>query len=213
MSRTAFRRDIDDPQAIAAFAGLVQSPGRLKLLLVLTCADIRVVGPSVWSHWKAVLLRTLYVRTLDTLSGGLSASLRDARIEERKATLRAALPDLDAAILPVFIDHAPPTLWLTWDVDAHIRHARLVCQAALSLAGCSIVSARIVTLSDGMVLDCFVVEDQGGELGTNKRRLDRLSGMIVDVLSGVLDPVQALKKKERLPSPADRKPLLFRFGS
>ena len=84
---------------------------------------------------------------------------------------------------------------------------------ALSLAGCSIVSARIVTSSDGMVLDCFVVEDQGGELGTNKRRLDRLSGMIVDVLSGVLDPVQALKKKERLPSPADRKPLLFRFGS
>ncbi|MBC7337201.1 MAG: HD domain-containing protein, partial [Clostridia bacterium] len=49
MSRTAFKRDIDDPQTILQFANLVQSPERLKLLLVLTCADIRAVGPKVWT--------------------------------------------------------------------------------------------------------------------------------------------------------------------
>ncbi len=63
MSNTAFKRDIDDPQTIHDFAEKVQSPERLKLLLVLTAADIRAVGPKVWNGWKGSLLRELYHRT------------------------------------------------------------------------------------------------------------------------------------------------------
>ena len=44
---------------IESFAGLVQSPERLRLLLVLTVCDIRAVGPNVWNGWKAALLRPL----------------------------------------------------------------------------------------------------------------------------------------------------------
>ena len=57
MSNTAFRRDIDDPQTMSDFVAVVQSPERLRLLLCLTVADIRAVGPSVWNGWKAALLR------------------------------------------------------------------------------------------------------------------------------------------------------------
>ena len=46
MSKTAFRYDLNDPKIIQDFAELVQSPERLKLLLVLTVADIRGVGPK-----------------------------------------------------------------------------------------------------------------------------------------------------------------------
>src|SRR3546814_12949280 len=46
MSGTAFKRDIDDPKTIRDFADLVQSPERLRLLLVLTVADIRADGRS-----------------------------------------------------------------------------------------------------------------------------------------------------------------------
>ncbi|HEY1259885.1 MAG TPA: [protein-PII] uridylyltransferase, partial [Stellaceae bacterium] len=51
MSATAFKRDIDDPQTTSDFIERVQSPERLKLLLVLTVADIRAVGPHVWNGW------------------------------------------------------------------------------------------------------------------------------------------------------------------
>ncbi|MBM3566085.1 MAG: [protein-PII] uridylyltransferase, partial [Alphaproteobacteria bacterium] len=68
MSRTAFKRDLDDPQTIADFVARVQSPERLRLLLILTVADIRAVGPAVWNNWKAGLLRELYYRALETMT-------------------------------------------------------------------------------------------------------------------------------------------------
>src|SRR3546814_20938783 len=77
MSDTAFKRDIDDPKTIRDFADLVQSPERLRLLLVLTVADIRAVGPHVWNPRKEALLRDLYWRTESLLTGGLAAEGRD----------------------------------------------------------------------------------------------------------------------------------------
>ena len=63
MSKTAFRYDLNDPQTIIDFAEKVQSPERLKLLLVLTVADIQAVGPDIWNGWKASLMRDLYHRS------------------------------------------------------------------------------------------------------------------------------------------------------
>ena len=48
----------------------MQSRERLKLLLLLTVADIRGVGPGVWTGWKGQLLRTLYFETEPVLGGG-----------------------------------------------------------------------------------------------------------------------------------------------
>src|SRR3546814_2901683 len=56
MSNTAFKRDLGDPKTVADFAALVQSPSLLRLLLCLTVADIRAVGPGRWDNWKAALL-------------------------------------------------------------------------------------------------------------------------------------------------------------
>ena len=51
----------------------MQSLERLRLLLVLTAADIRAVGPKMWNGWKAALLRELYYRAEEVLSGGMLA--------------------------------------------------------------------------------------------------------------------------------------------
>ncbi|HYZ60897.1 MAG TPA: [protein-PII] uridylyltransferase, partial [Acetobacteraceae bacterium] len=59
LSQTAFKRDIDDPKTILDLADTIQSPERLKLLLVLTVADMRAVSAKVWNGWKATLLREL----------------------------------------------------------------------------------------------------------------------------------------------------------
>jgi [protein-PII] uridylyltransferase len=59
MSQTAFKRDIEDPKTVSDLVEVIQSPERLRLLLVLTAADIRAVGPNVWNGWKGQLLREL----------------------------------------------------------------------------------------------------------------------------------------------------------
>ena len=73
MSDFAQKRDVADPATVAAFAAIVQSPERLRLLLVLTVADIRAVGPGVWNGWKGQLLRELYAATEAIFRGGRSS--------------------------------------------------------------------------------------------------------------------------------------------
>src|SRR5438445_5779925 len=80
LSQTAFKRDIDDPKTILDLAETVQSPERLRLLLVLTVADMRAVSAKVWNGWKATLLRELYARVAEVLAGGLSTTERDVRV-------------------------------------------------------------------------------------------------------------------------------------
>ena len=49
MSTIAQSRDIADPKTICDFADMMQSVERLRLLLLLTVADIRAVGPNTWN--------------------------------------------------------------------------------------------------------------------------------------------------------------------
>ena len=53
MSTIAQSRDLADRKTIEDFAREVQSVERLKLLLILTVADIRAVGPNVFNGWKS----------------------------------------------------------------------------------------------------------------------------------------------------------------
>src|SRR2546426_635700 len=62
MSHVAQRRDIDDPKTITDFAAAVGDPQRLRMLYLLTWADMRAVGPGVLTPWQAVILHELYAR-------------------------------------------------------------------------------------------------------------------------------------------------------
>ena len=92
MSETAFKRDLSDPQALADFVAAVQSPERLRLLLILTVCDIRAVGPSVWNGWNAALLRDIYFRAERRMTGGLEGRAEGARLAEAADALMDALP-------------------------------------------------------------------------------------------------------------------------
>lgn len=70
LSDYAQKRDVTDPDTVAAFARVVENPERLRLLLVLTTADIRAVGPGVWNGWKGQLMRELYAATEAVFRGG-----------------------------------------------------------------------------------------------------------------------------------------------
>jgi [protein-PII] uridylyltransferase len=132
MSGAAFKLDISDPQTIQNFVDRVQSPERLKLLLVLTVADIRAVGPKVWNGWKGALLRELYHSALDVISGGLTVAARDSRIAAAQAAAQALLPDFSDAEFAAFTNRGYPFYWLSLDAETHARHARLMREAEAS---------------------------------------------------------------------------------
>jgi [protein-PII] uridylyltransferase len=67
MTHTAFRRDLEDPKTIVDFAETMGSVNNLKMLYLLTFADVKAVRPDVWNPWKASLLGELYVKALSVL--------------------------------------------------------------------------------------------------------------------------------------------------
>jgi [protein-PII] uridylyltransferase len=131
MSNTAFRRDIEDPKTIADFVAIVQSMERLRLLLVLTVADIRAVGPKTWNGWKAQLLRELYNRAEEMLSGGLITAGREARVAQVLKELRAELPEWSDADFEAHVARGPTGYWLGFPLPNLVRQARLIRSAEL----------------------------------------------------------------------------------
>src|SRR3954470_14860335 len=103
MSSVAQSRDLSDRKTIENFAALVQSVERLKLLTILTTADIKAVGPGVWNGWKAQLLRTLYFETEPVLTGGFSEVNRAQRVAQAQAEFRAELADWTAEEIDAYI--------------------------------------------------------------------------------------------------------------
>ncbi|MFQ5972280.1 MAG: [protein-PII] uridylyltransferase [Alphaproteobacteria bacterium] len=129
MSNTAFKRDLGDPKSIRDFVELVQSPERLRLLLCLTVADIRAVGPNVWNNWKATLLRELYHAADTLLSGAEATSDREARIAEVQRTLRHLLAGWSDAEFDAHLGRGYPEYWLAFDAETLARHARQIREA------------------------------------------------------------------------------------
>ncbi len=235
MSNTAFKRDIDDPQTIQDFAAKVQSPERLKLLLVLTAADIRAVGPKVWNGWKASLLRELYHRTAAVMSGGLGSSERDQRIAAAQEAAHKLLPDFSPEEIAAFEARGYPSYWVSFEPEELARHARLMREAerrqqpitvetrvdpkhavtevtvytgdhpglfsqiagALAMGGANIVDAKILTMSNGMALDTFLVQDAEGGAFDRPEKLAKLAVIFERVLAGEQDPKIELAKPKR----------------
>jgi len=226
LSQTAFRRDIDDPKTILDVADVIQSPERLKLLLLLTISDMRAVSPKVWNNWKATLLRELYSRVADVLAGGLATTERDVRVAHAKRTIDTMLTDSgwSQADREHFLGLGYAGYWLAFDPETQLRHARLIRDAerrkapltvdtealparavtevtvyaadhaglfsriagALAVAGASIVDARIHTLTNGMALDTFWIQDAAGGAFDAPHRLAKLYTLIEQALTGQL---------------------------
>jgi [protein-PII] uridylyltransferase len=139
MSETSQMRDLNDFKTILDFAAVVQSPERLKLLLILTIADIRAVGPGVWNGWKGQLLRTLYFETEPVLTGGHSSISRRDRVAAAEAAFRARMTDWPQDQLDSYIQRHYDAYWLNAEIEHHVAHARLI--AASEQAGEQVATA------------------------------------------------------------------------
>ncbi|HVZ09356.1 [protein-PII] uridylyltransferase [Rhodopila sp.] len=236
LSATAFKRDIDDPKTILDLADTIQSPERLRLLLVLTVADMRAVSSKVWNGWKATLLRELYGRVAEVLAGGLATTERDVRVSRAKQAVAALLDDWTEQEVEHFTSLGYASYWLAFDPETHARHGRLIRDAeerkapltvdtqplparavtevtvycadhaglfskisgALAIAGASIVDARIHTMTNGMALDTFWVQDAAGGAFDAPHRLARLSVLIDQALTGRLPLASEIRRVSKV---------------
>ena len=64
------RRDLNDEKMIAQFARQMETSENLKMLYLLTVADVRAVGSEVWTNWKASLFQELYEKAFSILDRG-----------------------------------------------------------------------------------------------------------------------------------------------
>jgi len=74
MSLTLQRRDIFDPEAVRVFSELVETPERLKMLCLLTYADVRSVNPEALTPWKAEMLWQLYAAAANSLARNMDGT-------------------------------------------------------------------------------------------------------------------------------------------
>ncbi|MFH2016901.1 MAG: [protein-PII] uridylyltransferase [Pseudomonadota bacterium] len=117
MSETAQKRDISDPRTVAKFADLVGSLERLRLLYILTVADIKAVGPAVWNAWKGQLLSDLYNNTAAALRGGRTDEAGVlAELEARAERRREALVDQIGSV-PAIMLEMETAYWTGFDLE------------------------------------------------------------------------------------------------
>ncbi|HVM22220.1 MAG TPA: [protein-PII] uridylyltransferase [Sphingomicrobium sp.] len=128
MSSTAFKRDLADPKTVEDFVLQVQSPERLRLLLVLTVVDIRAVGPGIWNEWKRTLLRTLFEAAEERLRLGHKQHGRAALVEQRQNELASAL-GWKASAARAHARRLPDSYWLAEPLAWQIANARQVAEA------------------------------------------------------------------------------------
>jgi len=130
MSTVAQSRDLSDPKTIRDFADMVETPERLRLLMMLTVADIRAVGPTVWNGWKGQLLRTLYYETLPLVEGRHQKADAVERIETAKAALRRAAAGIPEPVVEHFIGRHYDDYWLRTDTKRQLDHLKLAADAS-----------------------------------------------------------------------------------
>lgn len=125
MSQVAFRRDAEDPQVAARFATLVGNEEHLKLLCLMTLADVGAVSPDTLTPWKEDLLWRVYVDTYNRLTLGYADELVEADPAGLSVLVAGRPADITEAELVRFLEGLPRRYLSIFGLGAVYRHVRL----------------------------------------------------------------------------------------
>lgn len=201
MIETASRRDLLDEQAIQGFADKMKTPEQLKMLYLLTFADIKAVGPEAWTPWKNSLLMELFFKTSRFFEKEKGASLLASLPSELTAEYSDDLPSryLSSFSQTEIVEHirmarslGEKTLEMKWLTEENRRARVTLCTkdryglfskitGSLFLNRLNILQAQIHTWGNGVALDTFDVEDVTGEI---ERRLHQFNRDLTEILEG-----------------------------
>lgn len=218
----ATRRDLDDPAVIDEITEAVGSLQLLQILYLLTVADSRATGPSMWNDWKATLLRTLVLRCAarfgadETSTAEMGTTLDEiltAAPEERIESVRSHVEGMPEDYLRSFapddvVWHVELIDTMTGLSELGVRNVapfevvtvvgrsrsgfRQLVAAAFAANGVDVLEARLVTRSDGVVVDTFSVRDDRTGEEVPADRWSRVRNDLESGLSGKLDTEEKL---------------------
>jgi [protein-PII] uridylyltransferase len=116
------RKDIFDHATIEAFADKIATPERLKMLCLLTYADIKSVNPEALSPWKAENIWQLYIAASNQLNRSVDQHMVHADgTDENFTRLRKLAPALDDK-LKDFLEGLPERYLKTHSAEEVISH-------------------------------------------------------------------------------------------
>jgi [protein-PII] uridylyltransferase len=207
ITETAFKRDLEDSTTIANFAKLVASPERLQLLLLLTVADVKAVGPTIWNGWKGALIRDLYHRAMTAMGYEVTV----------EGTQHSLLSHSDTTM-----SEAARETYEKWRADPtraafHIAHDRfravteIICvltnspHAFRNLAGvmgwmgASIVTARLLVLSDQAAVITLAIQNAAEmSFADDATRLAPLPDLLAKAQANQLDFARELPLRRKV---------------
>jgi [protein-PII] uridylyltransferase len=119
------RRDIYEPETVRIFAEKMETPERLKMLTLLTYADIKAVNPDALTPWKAENVFQLYIAAFNYLNHSVDERLRADSEDDHLAQIRALVPTAGRK-LKTFLEGLPKRYLAAYsatDVLAHVEMA------------------------------------------------------------------------------------------
>jgi len=130
------RRDLHDMSLIERFSEMVKSLETLILLYLLTFADVRSVGPDVWSNWKGMLLKELYLRTAKYLELG---EYTKESVEKRKERVVGKVQKIIKKQVSVkkmlnILDNMPDSYFSAHSPKSIANHIKIINKAGSDIA-------------------------------------------------------------------------------
>lgn len=204
MEQTAFRRNINDPITLNNFATLFPSIEILEMLYLLTYADLSAVNSMVWTNWKSELLQQLYRKTRAMLEEKISAEelLYSDAMKALNGFYESDNDNLKDHIESIN-DYSYLHSFSSEEINQHVKEIELgknvsvtfannkdnttitvitkdspsllsrLC-GALSINDLNILTAKIFTRKDGIVIDSFSVVDFRENSIVNKNKFDKI---------------------------------------
>ena len=189
MEQTAFRRNLKDEETIKEFATLVSNRRWLRLLYLLTFADLSAANKSAWTDWKGILLLELFSKTDLFLKASETDSKFSLSAWERVDYTSIRLEsELDVQ----FVDQSDFTEVLVVTSDVPFRLSQ-IC-GVMAASDVSIFDANVFTRKDGIVIDQFKVTDFSTNRCLSGHQKGHLKQLMSEILSGKQD-IRALMER------------------
>jgi [protein-PII] uridylyltransferase len=125
MVEIALRRDLHDEQVVLRFANEIKNLNQLKMLYLLTFADIKAVGPEAWTSWKNTLLMELFLKTSHFFEKD-TMTMPFLKGEEMVKKLRESL---SPEMISEYVEHLPDrylSCYSLEEITHHVEMARSV---------------------------------------------------------------------------------------